>query len=149
MIFQATGNLGPAVIHSLISSGFTVSTLSRSSSISTYPSVQTFQTDYTPSSLATAFKNQEAVISTIGALGTLTQIALIDAAILAGVKRFIPSDFAPNSPDFGEMATLLPELHMRLKPKTAIIEYLVKKAAETPGFTWSAIGSGPLFDWVR
>jgi len=42
----------------------------------------------------------------------------------------------------------LPELHMRLKPKATIIEYLKKKAGENPGFTWSAVGSGPLFDWV-
>lgn len=37
---------------------------------------------------------------------------------------------------------------MRLKPKMAVIEYLVKKAAEHPEFAWSAVGSGPLFDWL-
>jgi hypothetical protein len=46
------------------------------------------------------------------------------------------------------MEGVLPELHMRLKPKITVIEYLAKKATEHPEFTWSAVGSGPLFDWV-
>lgn len=148
---KASGNLGPIIVKSLLDASFTVSILTRDASkpLPFPATVRTFQTDYSPSSLAIAFRNQDAVVSAIGALGTLTQIQLIDAAIDNGVKRFIPSDFAPNSPDLSDMERDLPELHMRLKPKTTIVEYLKKKAGENPGFTWSAVGSGPLFDWVR
>jgi hypothetical protein len=93
-------------------------------------------------------KGQDAVVSTIGALGTLTQTKLIDAAIAAGVKRYIPSDFAPNTPELGAMEKVLPELYIRLKPKRTVIEYLEKQVETHPEFSWTAVGSGPLFDWV-
>jgi hypothetical protein len=110
--------------------------------------ITVIQTDYSETSLAKAFQNQDAIVSTIGALGTLTQVKLINAAIISGVKRFIPSDFSPNSPYLSEMEKTLPELYMRLKPKATIIEYLVEQAASHQEFSWTAVGSGPLFDFV-
>jgi hypothetical protein len=136
------------VIQSLLSSGFKVSVLTRDASKTKSSGTQAIETDYSEASLLEALKDQDAVVSTIGALGTLAQIKLIDAAIAAGVKRFIPSDFAPNTPELGAMEKILPELYMRLKPKATVIEYLEKQAKAHPDFTWTAIGSGPLFDWV-
>lgn len=76
------------------------------------------------------------------------QTKLIDAAIAAGVKRYIPSDFALNTPEIGAMEKVLPGLYIRLKPKQTVIEYLMKQADAHPEFSWTAVGSGPLFDWV-
>ena len=146
---QATGNLGPVVIQSLVSSGFNVSILTRDASKSSTSGTKAIQTDYSEASLLEALKDQDAVVSTIGALGTLAQIKLIDAAIVAGVRRYIPSDFAPNTPKLGEMEGVLPELYMRLKPKTIVIEHLKEQAEANPKFSWTAVGSGPLLDWVR
>lgn len=147
---KATGNLGPAVLSSLLASpsNFTISILTRSPSTPVPAGVTAIQTDYTPSSLRLALHGQDAVISTIGALGTLTQIALIDAAVAAGVKRYIPSDYAPNTPTLGEMEEVLPELYMRLKPKIRVLEYLKEMAGKHEGFSWTGVGCGPLFDWV-
>lgn len=75
---------------------------------------------------------------------------MIDAAVAAGVKRFIPSHYAPK---LKGMEEILPELYARLKPKVEVIAYLKEKVEESRkegrDFSWSAVGCGPLFDWVR
>jgi hypothetical protein len=136
------------VIQSLLSSGFNVSILTRDFSNPTPSGITAIQTDYSEASLLQALQGQDAAVSTIGALGTLTQTKLIDAAVAAGVKRYIPSDFAPNTPELGAMEKVLPELYMRLRPKATVINYLKTQAETHPEFSWTAIGSGPLFDWV-
>lgn len=136
------------MIQSLLSSGFNVFILTRDASKSSTSGTKAIQTDYSEASLLEALKGQDAVVSTIGALGTLTQMKLIDAAIVAGVKRYIPSDFALNTPKLGAMEKMLPELYMRLKPKATVIEHLKEQAEAHPEFSWTAVGSGPLFDWV-
>lgn len=137
------------VVQHLISANFTVSLLTRDSSTSTSsPGVKVFQTDYSDSSLAEAFKGQDAVVSTISVLGKMIQTKLIDAAVANGVKRFIPSDYAYKSYDMSEIERLVPLLHQRLKPNKVILDYLEAKAGQNPNFTWTAIGGGALFDWV-
>ena len=136
------------MVQSLLSSGFIVSILTRDGSKSSTSGIKIIQTDYSEASLLEALKGQDAVVSTIGALGTLAQITVIDVAIAAGVKRYIPSDFAPNTPQLGIMEKALPELYMRLKPKATVIEHLEKQVKAHPEFSWTAVGSGPLFDWV-
>ena len=50
-----------------------------------------------------AFKEKDAVVLTTGdALGG-REIAIVDAAIKAGVKRFIPSNFGSNSQNQGTL----------------------------------------------
>jgi len=44
-------------------------------------------------SLVEAFKGVDAVVSTIGTAAAEEQVLLIDAAVEAGVKRFVPSEF--------------------------------------------------------
>ena len=79
----------------------------------------------------------------------MTQTKIIDAAVANGVKRFIPSDFALNTPDMSEIEHHLPALYQRLKPKKKILDYLSQKALQNPDFSWTAIGAAPLFDWVN
>jgi len=107
------------------------------------------QTDYSEESLAKACKGQDVIVSTISALATMTQTKIIDAAVANGVKRFIPSDFALNTPDMSEIEHHLPALYQRLKPKKQILDYLSQKALQNPDFSWTAIGAAPLFDWVN
>lgn len=64
---------------------------------------------------------------------------LIDAAIAAGVKRFIPSEFGANNLD-PRARQLVPTYDI----KGAILEYLQKKAEESNGsLTWASISCGP------
>ena len=70
------------------------------------------------------------------------QIALIDAAKAAGVKRFLPSDFSGDMTN--ERVLELVEL---FKGKKQITDYLRTK--EGDGFEWTSFITGGFLDWVR
>ena len=141
---QATGNLGPAVVRALLDSGFTVTALTRANSTSTVlPGVKVHKVDYSsPESIAEAFKGQDAVVSTIATAGLGQQQAIVDAAIKAGVKRFIPSEFGVDTTTVGGGAAKI------LEGKIALQGALAKAAEENKGFSWTGISTGMFFDWV-
>jgi hypothetical protein len=121
-----------------------VSVLTRPTSTTTYPSyVTAISSDYSPDSLLSAFKGQDAVVSAIGVTGVAAQSLLIDAAEQAGVKRFIPSEFG-----WAKDRPMLPELLERLEPKERVWKYLVETCRESKTMNWSALATGPFFDWV-
>ncbi len=84
----------------------------------------------------------DAVVSNLNgpALGK-AQLALIDAAKEARVKRFLPSEFGSdtNNEKVLEMVELL-------KGKKRIVDYLRTK--EGDGFTWTAVITGLFLDYV-
>ena len=142
IIIGASGYIGQPILSSLISAGFTVSALTRSSTPSTFnfPSTVTVhQTDYSMASLLKAFKDQDAVVSAIGTFSTAQQVAIIDAAITAGVKRFIPSEFGIDS-SHPAVEHSVPAI----KGKKDTIAYL--RAQESTGLSWTAICVGAFFD---
>ncbi|MCJ1284878.1 hypothetical protein MMC26_004215 [Xylographa opegraphella] len=144
IILGAGGNLGPSILAALTSDPhFTVSVLSRHSSTSTFPpgvTVHRIGDDYPEADLLAAFKGQDAVVSTLShAVG---HKAIIDAAIKAGVKRFVPSEFGSNTRNANVLA-LMPKL---FGPKVEVVDYLKEK--EATGLTWSAVVTGAFFDWA-
>jgi uncharacterized protein YbjT (DUF2867 family) len=96
-IAGATGNLGPSIVNELVNQGFEVTVLSSSGNTSSLPSaVKVIKVDYSSQdSLISALRGHEAFISAIPK--HQEQPALIDAAIAAGVQRFIPSEFGSNT----------------------------------------------------
>ncbi|KAJ5702493.1 isoflavone reductase family protein [Penicillium malachiteum] len=69
----------------------------------------------------------------------MVHIRIIDAAIQAGVKRFIPTEYVNNTCiAAGELVTLYAE-------KAKVAAYL--KSKESTGLTWTAIHTGQFFDW--
>ncbi|KIW06038.1 uncharacterized protein PV09_03214 [Verruconis gallopava] len=141
-LIGASGNLGPSILNAFLKNGsFNISVLSRQSSSATFPSsVKVFKIDFSYDSLVSAFKGQDAVVSIAGGGQLSDQQKYIDAAIEAGVKRFIPSEFGNDTtnPKTTELVPLF-------KPKAATTEYLASKESET--FSWTAIATGPFFDW--
>jgi uncharacterized protein YbjT (DUF2867 family) len=105
------------------------------------PGVTVRKTDFSGSSLEAAFQGQDAVISAVGATAFNEQKALVDAAIAAGVQRFIPSEFSANSQSKAVLQ-LLPLFGQ----KNDVIKYL--KSKESSGLTWTGIATSALFDWV-
>jgi hypothetical protein len=105
------------------------------------PGVTILKPDFSSRSLEAAFRGQDAVVSAVGATAFNEQKALVDAAIQAGVQRFIPSEFSANSQN---------EAVLRLLPlfgqKNDLIKYLMSK--ESTGLTWTGIATSGLFDWV-
>ncbi|PNP56223.1 hypothetical protein THARTR1_03748 [Trichoderma harzianum] len=140
IVIGAGGRLNPVVISSLLEHGFSVSALVRASSTAKPPpKVKLFRTDYSRASLVSAFKGQHAVVNTITMPDFEEQKNIIDAAVEAGVKRFIPAEFGidTSKEKVVEIVTFL-----RVKPQ--IIQYL---RSIQDKITWTAIITGPFFDW--
>ncbi|KAE8379007.1 hypothetical protein BDV26DRAFT_260416 [Aspergillus bertholletiae] len=144
-ISGASGDLGTPVLNALIESNdFNITVLTRHSSKAQFPAtVRVIPVDYSSvSELTTALAGQDAVISTITTAAIESQSTLIDAALAAGVKRFIPSEF---SADVGNpKAATLPVY----ESKIAVHQILQAKAAENPAFTYTLIRHGPFLDWA-
>ena len=142
-VFQGSGNLGKPILQALLDSTFSVAVLSRDTSEATFPpGVRIHKTDFSESSLVSAFSGQDAVVSVVGAGGFLVQKKIIDAAIKAGVKRIIPSEFSSNT-----LSDTVQELVPVFQGKKEVIDYL--KSKDTKETSWTAISCGGLFDWVR
>lgn len=132
-------------MQALLDAKFTVTIVTRPESKAVFPNgVQIRKTDYTSDkSLVEAFEGQDAVVSVIGGAGIALQQSFVDAAVKAGVKRFIPSEFGVNTrslPDTG-IAKLL-------AGKVDTVNHLQKVAAANPGFSWTGLSTGLFFDWV-
>jgi hypothetical protein len=94
-------------------------------------------------SLKEAFKGQDAVVSAIATPAVQGQKTIIDAAVAAGVKRFIPSEFGINTRITGGTA-----IGKILGGKVAVVDYLEEKAKANSHFSWTGISTGLFFDWV-
>ncbi|KAK4495174.1 hypothetical protein PRZ48_013501 [Zasmidium cellare] len=137
----ATGNLGPAIVKALVDAGFQVIALSRSGKTEGLPSrVKTVKVDYdSKDSITKALKenNIDAFVSNVP--NHDSQPALIDAAIAAGVKRFLPSDFGSNVSG-NALTAKLPVFAGKLLTH----EYLKRKESE---IEWTIIANGVFLDW--
>lgn len=71
------------------------------------------------------------------------QKVMVDAAIQAGVKRFIPSEYGSSS-----IAQPIEDFKKIMAPKTELIGYLREKCQLHPEFSWTCLSGGALFDVV-
>lgn len=120
--------------------------MTRASSSSVLPSdVEAKEVNFdSQESIIEALSGQDAVISTIGTLAVSAQLALIDAAVSADVKRFIPSEFGVDT-----RLVAGTKLESLLVGKIKVIEYLKEKAQRHDSFSWTALATGSLFEFVR
>lgn len=142
VIIGAGGNLGVTILNTLISeSKFNVTVLSREDSSSTFPAgVKVVRANYdSVDSLTTAFQGADAVISLVGSTAVGDQNKYIDAAIAAGVTRFLPSEFGSDVTN-DKVNSLIPIFG----PKIAAVDYLKSKESE---ISWTSIITGAFFDW--
>lgn len=140
LLLQAGGSLNPLIISSLQSVGFRVSVLVRAASSVTPPAgAIVHRTDYSHDSLLEAFRGKDAVVNTITMPDLADQLRIIDAAIEAGVKRYLPAEFGI---DTSKAATV--EIVPFLKVKPEVVKYLRSKEGE---ISWTALITGPFFDW--
>ena len=141
IIIGAGGNLGPSILRAFLSSSFNTSVLSREGSNSTFPSgVTVLRANYDSiDSLKQAFQGQDAVISLVGGGAVGDQNKLIDAAIAAGVKRFLPSEFGSNTPN-PKIRAVVPAF----EAKFGTVNYLKSKE---DAISWTSVVTGPFFDW--
>ncbi|CZT53104.1 related to 2`-hydroxyisoflavone reductase [Rhynchosporium secalis] len=143
-ILGAGGALGTPVLKALVDSGkFSITVVSRPASTSTFASsVKVIKADYNSAdSLASAFQNQDAVVSTVGTEGLLGQSIIIDAAIAAGVKRILPSEFGSDLSN--PKAAALPVFGY----KVATRKHLEDKIAAGADITYTYVINSGFLDW--
>ncbi|KAF4630869.1 hypothetical protein G7Y89_g7262 [Cudoniella acicularis] len=137
-----TGTLGSVVVKELIKSGlFNITVLTRETSTHTFPpEVKVAKVNYDSiDSITEVLKGQDALVSTLGTLAVGNQKQLIDAAVKAGVKRIIPSEFGCDL--HNEKTRALPVY----AGKVEIEKYLDDLAVK--GFTsYTLIFTGPFLD---
>jgi len=103
------------------------------------PNVKVVKTEYTKESLVPALKGQDAVLSFLGSPGLGdAQLALIDAAAEAGVRRFVPSEFGHNTGS-DKIVSLVPIFGGKRR--------FVDRIKSHPSLTWTAVITGLFFDW--
>ncbi|KXX72799.1 Isoflavone reductase IRL, partial [Madurella mycetomatis] len=146
-VLGGSGNLGPSIVGELVSAGFSVTGVTREASTNSTPkypdSLDVRKVDFSSfDSLKAAFDGQDAVVSVVGAPGISAQKVAVDAAIAAGVKRFIPSEFGVNTRKVRDTP-----MGKILASKIAIVDYLQETVKENPAFTWTGLSTGLFFDW--
>jgi uncharacterized protein YbjT (DUF2867 family) len=145
-VFGAGGNnVGHHVLKTLLSQPdhFNVSVLARASSKTTFPSnVKVIRLPDNPSEAdyVSAFRDIDAIVSAVGYPAKIEEKTLIDAAVAAGVKRFIPSEYGlVNSYPAAR------QLNPVFAAKADTMEYLQTKEKE--GLSWTVIPTGLWLDW--
>lgn len=142
LVIGAGGNVGKATIEALLAEPgrFEVTGLTRlDSPAKLSPTVKHLRTDYSHESLVSAFHAQDAVISTISAGGLVEQVGAVDAAMEAGVKVFLPSEYGVDT-----SVSAAPDVIPTLKTKIKVLDYLKSKQDK---ISWVAIIAGSMFDW--
>lgn len=143
VVVGASGNVGKSTLKALSEEGFQVTGLSRHFPENSVPAgVKFINSDYSAASLLNVFKGQDAVISTVSSTnpGALDlQKSLIDTAIAAGVKIFVPSEYGVDTSDRSS-----PNFIPFLGGKIAILDYLRERQDK---ISWFALVTGSLFDW--
>lgn len=93
---------------------------------------------YGEDELLAAFKGQDAVILTTGHTLGGKEGAILDAAIKAGVKRFIPSEFGSNSQNEAAVGVF-----PMMAGKRKFVEVLKGRESE---IEWTALATGLFLD---
>ncbi|KAF1966260.1 isoflavone reductase family protein-like protein CipA [Bimuria novae-zelandiae CBS 107.79] len=142
VIIGAGGNLGPSILKALLNhSSFNVTVLSRKDSDKTFPDkAKVIRVDYDSfDDLKSAFAGQDAIVSNLATSALAIEPKIIDAAIAAGVKRYLPSEFGSNTTD-PRLVAAVPVS----QGKVSIQDYLKSKSKE---ISYTNVITGPFFDW--
>ena len=145
LLIGATGSIGTVILQALEKEpAFTLTILQRASSTAQMPAhLETIRIrdDYPSTDLVAAFRGKDAVINCMTTLAVADQFRMIDAAIAAGVRRYMPSEFGLNN--------LRPEaqaLSGVFRDKGKVQEYLRSKAKEGL-IEWMSISCGMWIKW--
>jgi len=143
IIAGAGGNVGSLILEECLRNSLKVSVLTRPGSTSKFSeNVKVITTDYSSISLALAFAGQDAVLSLLGLSAISQQYALVEAAVKAGVKRFLPSEFGIDNASAQVLAAVPP-----FRVRAELIDTLKAKQASGSTIEWTAVVTGLFLDW--
>ncbi|KAL4913613.1 hypothetical protein BDW62DRAFT_192170 [Aspergillus aurantiobrunneus] len=138
-----SGNLGPAILSEVSSSGlFTVTVFTRPGSSSSPPAgVKAVEVNYdSVADLTAKLQGQDAIVSGIPPTAAAAQTNLIHAAVAAKVARFLPSEFGSDLDNPINRAAPV------YGPKVVAQELLKGLAAEGK-ITYTFVYNGAFLDW--
>ncbi|KAF2114576.1 hypothetical protein BDV96DRAFT_101420 [Lophiotrema nucula] len=147
------GQLGNFVVSELVNAGFQVTILTRSSSkLEDVPAgVNAAEVDYdSVSSIADALRGHDVLIATLAMDAISVQYNLLNAAIEAGVKRFIPSEYSGITlhPTTASLPPLAPVMDVQKAVKLAAEEGKIEYTIIAPGGFLNLMFNQPiLLDW--
>lgn len=142
------------MLRALVDAGYKVTVLTRSKKPGVFgDDVRVVEVDFTsPDSLTAALQGIDGFVSTVGHTGIESQTVMIDAAIAAGVQRFIPSEYGSCTTD--PRLKTLPFYSDIYKAR-----HHLQEKAEVRKITWSVLACGAfleyfldcglLLDWVK
>ncbi|KAJ5925573.1 hypothetical protein N7454_008212 [Penicillium verhagenii] len=144
IVLGATGNVGRHVVSALLQASFSVTAGGRTlTSMSDLPpEAIKIPVDYgSPESLKQAFSGQDAIIEAFNPKVAVFQEQIVQAATDAGVRHIITPDFSSDTfnPNVEELLIFEPKLKA---------QRILESAAEKHGLNWTAIITGPFFDWA-
>ncbi|KAH6855605.1 hypothetical protein B0I37DRAFT_58787 [Chaetomium sp. MPI-CAGE-AT-0009] len=143
LLIGAGGSIGRHILSALLSEPtLTVTILTRASSTTTPPTGVasiTIPDTYPTASLETAFRGQDVVISCLTTLSTADQFRFIDAAVAAGVRRYVPSEYGLNNARADAQA-----LNVVFRDKGAVQAYLREREGV---MEWMSVSCGMWIGW--
>ncbi|PQE33481.1 isoflavone reductase family protein [Rutstroemia sp. NJR-2017a WRK4] len=141
VLVGASGNFGGLVLPELVKTDFNLTTVIRETSNATFPSgVQVAKSDFSLKSLTEIFQGKDAVVSMLPIAALADQGVVIEAAIAAGVKRFIPSEYGFDSSN--------PAAHAAVPLFEGKKKHLELLASKENVISWTALITGLFFDWT-
>ena len=145
--FRATyrwqaGRIGGPVVDELVKAGYDVTILTRDPAglAEKFSTARKIQVDYeSDASLQQALNGHDALVSTVAMSAIANQKRMIDAAIAAGVKYFIPAEYTVNSRDAKAQAQPM------MASVVDIQRYLTTKDDQ---IAWFVVNCGALLEFV-
>src|SRR5690242_4375403 len=99
------------------------------------------KSDFSTASLKTAFAGQDLVISTTAGGDSTQQIGIIDAAIAAGVRRFMPHEFGHDT-----LNRKISDRILNIAGRAKVVEHLRMACMASSGFEWVGVATGYTLD---
>lgn len=144
-VVGAGGRVGAHIVRGLQEKNFTITVIARSESKYTPNSdgIKVHKGDYSDDKfLQEALADQDALVLVVASEAVASQKPLIAAAVKAGVKRIIPSEFGSD----GENSDLVAAVPF-YTGKVDILKYLRDQTSQSNGkTTWTGIATGPFLD---
>ncbi|KAK1248955.1 hypothetical protein MKX08_007175 [Trichoderma sp. CBMAI-0020] len=143
-VLGGSGNIGPSIIKALLDSNFEVTAITRLESQATFvEGVDVKRVDITSKeAVQQVLRGHDALVSAISPAALDDQKTIVDAAVAAQVRRFLPSEFGVDNRRTEEK-----DMGWMVVNKVKLNEYLDQVAAKHKWFSWTGVACGFFFDW--
>ncbi|KAM0521350.1 hypothetical protein ACHAPE_002830 [Trichoderma viride] len=143
-VLGGSGNIGPSIIKALLDYDFEVTVITRLESQAAFVhGIDVKRVDITSEeAVQQVLQGHDALVSAISPAALDDQKTIVDAAVAAKVRRFLPSEFGVDNRRTSEK-----DMGWMVVNKVKLNEYLDEVAAKNKWFSWTGLACGFFFDW--